>query len=60
MKQKSQSDQHVVMLTQLTLASAGRYKCEVSADAPSFQTSFNTVEMAVIGNESLKGIVTIS
>ncbi|KZS08211.1 putative Beat-va [Daphnia magna] len=45
---KSQSDQFQVTLIHLTIASAGRYKCEVSVDAPSFQTSFNTVEMNVV------------
>ena len=47
--QKGQSDQYQVTLTQLSVASTGRYKCEVSVDAPSFQTSFSTVEMNIVG-----------
>ncbi|EFX67215.1 hypothetical protein DAPPUDRAFT_64077, partial [Daphnia pulex] len=52
---KSQSDEFQVTLIQLTVASAGRYKCEVSVDAPSFQTSFSTVEMNIIKNKQ-KGL----
>ena len=27
----------------------GRYKCEVSAEAPNFQTVFDVAEMSVVG-----------
>ena len=57
--QKKSSDRFHVTLTQLTLTSGGRYKCEVSADAPSFQTSYNTVEMAVIGKYHLQLFIKI-
>ena len=38
-----------VTLVNVNMASTGRYKCEVSADAHSFQTSSSVVEMFVIG-----------
>jgi len=36
--QKTQSSKQQVVLTNLSLDSAGAYKCEVSAEAPSFRT----------------------
>lgn len=36
------------MLTNLSLASGGTYKCEVSAEAPSFRTKFAKQDMVVV------------
>ena len=36
------------MLTNLSLASGGSYKCEVSAEAPSFRTKFAKQDMVVV------------
>lgn len=38
-----------VVLDSVTLASSGRYRCEVSAEAPSFQTVSDHGDMIVVG-----------
>ena len=43
------SDQRKVILRSVTLQSKGKYLCEVSADAPSFQTESKQAEMLVVG-----------
>ncbi|CAL4067944.1 unnamed protein product [Meganyctiphanes norvegica] len=42
------SDEKKVTLRTVSLESSGKYKCEVSADAPSFQTEFKTADMQVV------------
>lgn len=42
-----------VRLTGLSLASTGRYRCEVSAEAPSFQTVSDHGDMMTIGEFQL-------
>uniref|UniRef100_A0A182SIB4 Ig-like domain-containing protein n=1 Tax=Anopheles maculatus TaxID=74869 RepID=A0A182SIB4_9DIPT len=37
-----------VMLESVNLSSSGKYRCEVSAEAPSFQTVLENSEMAVV------------
>lgn len=44
----SQSSANQVQLTAVQLASSGRYRCEVSAEAPSFQTVSDHGEMQVV------------
>ena len=46
--QKSGKNQ--VYLRQIDLNSAGKYRCEVSAEAPSFNTAESEKEMKVYGN----------
>ena len=46
--QKSQSSKQQVVLTNLSLDSAGTYKCEVSAEAPSFRTKSASQAMVVV------------
>lgn len=38
-----------VVLDNVSLASTGRYRCEVSAEAPSFQTVSDHGDMVVVG-----------
>lgn len=38
-----------MILENVTLASTGRYRCEVSAEAPSFQTVSDHGDMVVVG-----------
>lgn len=38
-----------VVLNAVSLASTGRYRCEVSAEAPSFQTVSDHGDMVVVG-----------
>lgn len=45
--QNSTNDQ--VVLDPIELASTGKYRCEVSAEAPSFQTVSDHGEMTVVG-----------
>ncbi|XP_032788040.1 uncharacterized protein LOC116925436 [Daphnia magna] len=42
------SDQNQVVLENLNLKSEGRYKCEVSAESPNFQTVYDVAEMSVV------------
>ncbi|GLH11583.1 uncharacterized protein GBIM_16339 [Gryllus bimaculatus] len=44
----SQSSASLVQLTAVQLATSGRYRCEVSAEAPSFQTVSDHGEMQVV------------
>lgn len=44
----SSSDQQQVNIEEVTLESAGRYRCEVSAEAPHFQTVSDKAEMSIV------------
>ena len=57
--QKSKSTKQQVVLTNLSLASGGTYKCEVSAEAPSFRTKFAKQDMVVVVLPSKAEIVGI-
>ena len=46
--QKTKSSKQQVVLTNLSLSSGGTYKCEVSAEAPSFRTKFAKQDMVVV------------
>ena len=46
--QQARSNKQQVVLTNLSLASGGSYKCEVSAEAPSFRTKFAKQDMVVV------------
>ena len=46
---KKRSDERQVTLTHLKMASTGRYRCEVSMEAPSFATVSNYGDMVVVG-----------
>ena len=46
--QQARSTKQQVVLTNLSLASGGTYKCEVSAEAPSFRTKFAKQDMVVV------------
>ena len=46
--QQSKSTKQQVVLTNLSMASGGTYKCEVSAEAPSFRTKFAKQDMVVV------------
>lgn len=46
---KTQSDAHKVTLRRLTIDSTGRYRCEVSTEAPSFATVSNYNDLYVVG-----------
>lgn len=43
------STERSVVLNSVNLMSSGRYRCEVSAEAPSFQTVSDHSDMLVIG-----------
>lgn len=45
---QEQSDAHQVTLKDLTMKSTGRYRCEVSTEAPSFATVSNYGDMVVV------------
>jgi len=47
--QKTESNATQVVLTKLELEAAGEYRCEVSADAPSFHTAIVSATMDVVG-----------
>lgn len=49
---QEQSDAHQVTLKDLTMKSTGRYRCEVSTEAPSFATVSNYGDMVVVGKIS--------
>lgn len=40
-----------MILENVTLSSTGRYRCEVSAEAPSFQTVSDHGDMVVVGKK---------
>ncbi|XP_011638668.1 uncharacterized protein LOC105428206, partial [Pogonomyrmex barbatus] len=46
------STQRTVVLRSVNLMSTGRYRCEVSAEAPSFQTVSDHSDMTVVGKET--------
>lgn len=46
--QKKRSTKQHVQLFNLTAASGGTYKCEVSAEAPSFRTKSGSQDMVVV------------
>ena len=46
---KTQSDERKVTLRRLTIESTGRYRCEVSTEAPSFATVSSFNDMYVVG-----------
>ena len=46
--QKTKSTKQQVVLTNLSLSSGGTYKCEVSAEAPSFRTKSFEQDMVVV------------
>ena len=57
--QKSKSSKQQVVLTNLSLASGGTYRCEVSAEAPSFRTKTAKQDMVVVvlpSKAEIKGI----
>jgi len=47
--QEKHSTAESVVLRTLELASSGKYRCEVSAEAPSFQTVTNHSSMLTVG-----------
>lgn len=47
--QISRSGAHRVVLQQATPAMAGRFRCEVSADAPTFHTDIRSAPLEVVG-----------
>jgi hypothetical protein len=47
--QESRSGIDRVMLTDLTFATSGSYRCEVSTEAPNFDTIFRNHNMTVLG-----------
>lgn len=49
-----------VRLTGLSLASTGRYRCEVSAEAPSFQTVSDHGDMMTIGEFQLSSRILVA
>lgn len=47
--QRVSSNESQVVLDAVTMATSGKYSCEVSADAPSFHTLIAAAELEVIG-----------
>ncbi|XP_011870339.1 PREDICTED: uncharacterized protein LOC105563385 [Vollenhovia emeryi] len=47
-KQPSSEQQKLIRLKDLVLQSSGQYKCEVSTEAPSFATTYQTANLTVI------------
>lgn len=47
--QMNNSTENQVVLKSVNLSSTGRYRCEVSAEAPSFQTVSDHGDMVVVG-----------
>lgn len=45
------SDKNQVTLEDVNLSSAGQYRCEISAEAPLFNTVAQSKKMNVIGND---------
>ncbi len=46
---RDRTDGHRLTLSDLTQKSTGRYRCEVSTEAPSFATVSNFGDMVVVG-----------
>lgn len=55
--QANSSDLTSVELEQATLISRGTYRCEVSADAPSFQTVYEERYMKVLGKTFISELI---
>ena len=53
---KAKSDERKVTLKALTIESTGRYRCEVSTEAPSFATVSNFNDMFVVGKYCVNSI----
>ena len=51
-RQLTASNMHQVTLLDVNKNSAGKYKCEVSADVPNFQTKSGVGEMKVLSEYS--------
>ena len=51
---KVKSDERQVTLKALTIESTGRYRCEVSTEAPSFATVSSYNDMYVVGKLNQK------
>jgi len=51
------STQRTVLLRSVNLSSTGRYRCEVSAEAPSFQTVSDHSDMTVIGKDRWRFVI---
>ena len=49
----SNSDLNRLVLKNITLKTGGTYKCEVSADRPTFKTSGKESDMIVIGKSTI-------
>lgn len=49
---ESQSDMNKVSLAELSFDSSGNYRCEVSTEAPNFETIFKNSNMSVLGTFS--------
>ena len=47
--QMQHSNESVVSLRSVTHASAGTFRCEVSGEAPDFETDYREANMSVIG-----------
>ena len=54
---KTRSNERKVTLKMLTVESTGRYRCEVSTEAPSFATASNFVDMYVVGKSNISLII---
>jgi len=57
--QIDKSNSNEVVLKSLELSSSGTYRCEVSAEAPSFQTVFQDRDMITVGMLQWKLVVII-
>ena len=53
--QLSKSGKEEVQLSKVTLASSGRYKCEVLAESPQFTTLVKSDELQVVGEYCRSG-----
>ncbi len=54
---KDRSDSRKVHLRNLVQESTGRYRCEVSTEAPSFETASKYGDMIVVGKNSLANFI---
>ena len=51
---KERSNERQVTLNDLSMKSTGRYRCEVSTEAPSFDTVSSFGDMIVVGEARFK------
>jgi hypothetical protein len=58
--QKAKSNASHVIISQVETNMSGRYTCEVSVDAPTFQTTLVSGEMEVVGKQKKINIFLIS